>query len=71
MLQIFRGSPALSEFRLNQLAVRFQKANLPVSACYAEYIHFADLSDRLTEEETAKIRPNYYTMVPLLLSMIL
>ncbi|EJS88047.1 hypothetical protein AAUPMB_11455, partial [Pasteurella multocida subsp. multocida str. Anand1_buffalo] len=23
MLQIFRGSPALSEFRLNQLAVRF------------------------------------------------
>ncbi|HDR1844554.1 TPA: phosphoribosylformylglycinamidine synthase [Pasteurella multocida] len=55
MLQIFRGSPALSEFRLNQLAVRFQKANLPVSACYAEYIHFADLSDRLTEEETAKL----------------
>ncbi|SUB34884.1 phosphoribosylformylglycinamidine synthase [Pasteurella multocida] len=26
MLQIFRGSPALSEFRLNQLAVRFQKS---------------------------------------------
>lgn len=29
MLQIFRGSPALSEFRLNQLAVRFQKPIFP------------------------------------------
>lgn len=35
--------------------MRFQKANLPVSACYAEYIHFADLSETLTEDESAKL----------------
>ncbi|MDO5055360.1 MAG: phosphoribosylformylglycinamidine synthase [Pasteurella oralis] len=55
MLQIFRGSPALSEFRLNQLATTFQKSRLPVKSCYAEYLHFANLVETLTEEETAKL----------------
>ncbi|MDU8924688.1 phosphoribosylformylglycinamidine synthase [Pasteurellaceae bacterium LIM206] len=55
MLQIFRGSPALSEFRLTQLAVRFHTARLPVKSCYAEYVHFAELSESLTANETAKL----------------
>ena len=55
MLQIFRGSPALSEFRLAQLSARFQKAGLPVKSCYAEYIHFAELSANLTAEETDEL----------------
>ena len=44
MMEILRGSPALSAFRINKLLARFQAANLPVSAIYAEYIHFADLN---------------------------
>ncbi|AAU38413.1 phosphoribosylformylglycinamidine synthase [[Mannheimia] succiniciproducens] len=55
MFQIFRGSPALSEFRLNQLSARFQKADLPVKSCYAEYLHFADLSAGLSAEETDEL----------------
>ena len=43
MMEILRGSPALSAFRINKLLARFQAANLPVSAIYAEYIHFSDV----------------------------
>ncbi|KGQ69694.1 phosphoribosylformylglycinamidine synthase [Chelonobacter oris] len=55
MMQIFRGSPALSDFRLTQLTARFRRAELPVSECYAEYLHFADLNDGLTAEETGQL----------------
>lgn len=55
MFQIFRGSPALSEFRLSQLAAKFQKANLPVKSCYAEYVHFANLSAALSATETQEL----------------
>jgi hypothetical protein len=44
MMEILRGSPALSAFRINKLLARFQAANLPVSNIYAEYVHFADLN---------------------------
>ena len=55
MFQIFRGSPALSEFRLSQLTAKFQKANLPVKSFYAEYVHFADLSAALSATETQEL----------------
>ncbi|VEB21751.1 phosphoribosylformylglycinamidine synthase [Avibacterium volantium] len=55
MLQIFRGSPALSPFRLNQLAQRFQQAQLPVKSCYAEYVHFAELSEALNALEEQEL----------------
>ncbi|MEE6041763.1 phosphoribosylformylglycinamidine synthase [Avibacterium paragallinarum] len=55
MLQIFRGSPALSPFRLNQLAQRFQQAQLPVKSCYAEYLHFAELSEALNALEEQEL----------------
>ncbi|MDG2952505.1 phosphoribosylformylglycinamidine synthase [Exercitatus varius] len=55
MFQIFRGSPALSEFRLSQLAARFQKADLPVKSCYAEYLHFANLATALDADETKEL----------------
>ncbi|WLI75943.1 phosphoribosylformylglycinamidine synthase [Kosakonia sp. H02] len=56
MMEILRGSPALSAFRINKLLARFQAANLPVSNIYAEYAHFADLNDTLTEEEYARLQ---------------
>jgi phosphoribosylformylglycinamidine synthase len=41
---VLRGAPALSEFRLQKLAVRLhEQLGAPV-AVYAEYVHFVDLS---------------------------
>jgi phosphoribosylformylglycinamidine synthase len=56
MMEILRGSPALSAFRINKLLARFNDANLPVSDIYAEYIHFADLEAPLTAEEHARLQ---------------
>src|SRR5690606_32872588 len=55
MMEILRGSPALSAFRINKLLARFQAANLPVSNIYAEYVHFADLTAPLTADEHARL----------------
>ncbi len=56
MMEILRGSPALSAFRITKLLARFQAAHLPVSNIYAEYVHFADLSAPLSAEEHAKLQ---------------
>ena len=56
MMEILRGSPALSAFRINKLLARFQAARLPVSNIYAEYVHFADVKDRLNEEELTRLQ---------------
>lgn len=70
MMEILRGSPALSAFRINKLLARFQAANLPVSTLYAEYIHFADLSaplsgdDRESLARLLKYGPNLSSHTP-------
>ncbi|MCS2155928.1 phosphoribosylformylglycinamidine synthase [Scandinavium sp. H11S7] len=51
MMEILRGSPALSAFRITKLLARFQAAHLPVSNIYAEYVHFAELNAPLSEQE--------------------
>ncbi|MCZ7834933.1 phosphoribosylformylglycinamidine synthase [Atlantibacter hermannii] len=55
MMEILRGSPALSAFRINKLLARFNDAHLPVSDIYAEYVHFADITAPLTTEEHAQL----------------
>ncbi|MGU3413856.1 phosphoribosylformylglycinamidine synthase [Enterobacteriaceae bacterium C34A] len=55
MMEILRGSPALSAFRITKLLARFQAANLPVSNIYAEYVHFAELNAPLSEEEHTRL----------------
>lgn len=55
MMEILRGSPALSAFRINKLLARFNDAHLPVSDIYAEYVHFADITAPLTAEERAQL----------------
>ena len=55
MMEILRGSPALSAFRINKLLARFQAANLQVHNIYAEYVHFADLNAPLNEDEHAQL----------------
>ncbi|VTN10885.1 Phosphoribosylformylglycinamidine synthase [Raoultella terrigena] len=55
MMEILRGSPALSAFRINKLLARFQAANIPVSTIYAEYVHFADLNAPLGGEDRERL----------------
>ena len=52
-MEILRGSPALSAFRVNQLLSACREASLPVSAIYAEYMHFADVSAPLDAAASA------------------
>lgn len=55
-MEILRGSPALSAFRINKLLSRCQEARLPVSDIYAEYVHFADVSAPLSSDEQTKLQ---------------
>ncbi|MEG1653052.1 MAG: phosphoribosylformylglycinamidine synthase, partial [Hafnia sp.] len=55
-MEIMRGSPALSAFRVTQLLSACQDANLPVNDIYAEYVHFADVSAPLSAEEKATLQ---------------
>ncbi|WP_194150489.1 phosphoribosylformylglycinamidine synthase [Ewingella americana] len=56
MMEILRGSPALSAFRINKLLSRCQDIRLPVSDIYAEYVHFADVSAPLNPDEQTKLQ---------------
>lgn len=56
MMEILRGSPALSAFRITKLLARFQDTHLPVSDIYAEYVHFADVSTPLAADEKARLQ---------------
>ena len=46
-VKTFRGSPALSEFRLTQLQQKCQQYQLPITSVYAEYLHFVEQKHRL------------------------
>lgn len=54
-MEILRGSPALSEFRAAKLLERCRELSLPVTGIYAEFVHFADLTAPLTEDESQKL----------------
>jgi len=54
-MRILRGSPALSEFRVNKLLEFCREQNLPITDIYAEFMHFADLTTDLTGEEVEKV----------------
>ncbi|EMH4084969.1 TPA: phosphoribosylformylglycinamidine synthase [Providencia stuartii] len=55
-MEILRGSPALSAFRIARLLALFAEKQLPVTDIYAEYMHFAELSAPLSESEQGKLR---------------
>ncbi|WP_029189919.1 phosphoribosylformylglycinamidine synthase [Vibrio anguillarum] len=54
-MRILRGSPALSEFRVNKLVELCREQQLPVSGIYAEFMHFADLSADLDAQSLEKL----------------
>ncbi|ACS86548.1 phosphoribosylformylglycinamidine synthase [Musicola paradisiaca Ech703] len=55
MMEILRGSPAFSAFRINKLLARCKEYHLPVSDIYAEYVHFADVSAPLSQDEQSRL----------------
>ncbi|RTR39381.1 phosphoribosylformylglycinamidine synthase [Shewanella canadensis] len=54
-MEIIRGAPALSAFRVQKLMEACDLASLPISGIYAEYIHLVDLSESLDESETQQL----------------
>src|SRR5690606_3147825 len=52
-MHILRGAPVLSDFRRNKLLTRLQQQVPSVSSVYAEFMHFADLTGELTEQDQA------------------
>lgn len=54
-MRILRGSPALSEFRVNKLLELCCELNLPVTGIYAEFTHFADVTSDLDASEIVKL----------------
>ncbi|ENM5874878.1 phosphoribosylformylglycinamidine synthase [Vibrio mimicus] len=54
-MRILRGSPALSEFRVNKLLTACHEQHLPVTGIYAEFMHFADLKAELNPQELEKL----------------
>lgn len=54
-MEILRGSPALSAFRLKQLLVNFQDAGFAVEQLYAEYVYFAQVSETLNNDESKRL----------------
>ncbi|WP_370218651.1 hypothetical protein, partial [Thalassolituus sp.] len=50
MLEL-RGAPALSSFRQNKILNKLQNAVPGVTSVYAEFMHFAELSEDLNDNE--------------------
>lgn len=54
-MRILRGSPALSEFRVQKLLETCREQQLPVTEIYAEFMHFAELNADLADQEVEKL----------------
>jgi phosphoribosylformylglycinamidine synthase len=50
-MEILHGAPALSEFRIKKLLSNFAEKGLKISNIYAEYVHFANVSETLNDSE--------------------
>ena len=55
MLQL-RGAPALSDFRLEKLLQSIRQKNHSIQSIYAEYVHFADLDQALSPDQTEVLK---------------
>lgn len=50
-MEIFKGAPALSAFRISKIMTSCHELSLPVTDVYAEFVHFADLNSPLTDSD--------------------
>jgi phosphoribosylformylglycinamidine synthase len=54
-MEIIRGAPALSAFRVQQLMKACDAAAIPVRHIYAEFMHFAHLTNALNDTQTLQL----------------
>ncbi|WP_394172544.1 phosphoribosylformylglycinamidine synthase [Thalassotalea litorea] len=54
-MEILRGAPALSDFRIKKLLAQCAQLNLPVTDIYAEFMHFSHNRAALTKDEFSKL----------------
>ena len=54
-MEIRRGAPALSSFRVQKILDQSVTAGLPIENVYAEFMHFVDLSGSLTDAESDQL----------------
>ncbi|WP_371373907.1 phosphoribosylformylglycinamidine synthase [Thalassotalea aquiviva] len=55
-MEILRGAPALSDFRISKLLNECEQLSLPVTGIYAEFMHFAELTSALSEDDLSKLK---------------
>lgn len=55
-MEILRGSPALSAFRITKLIAACHEKNIPIESIYTEYVHFIDLNAPLSTDERVTLR---------------
>ncbi|MCF2949982.1 phosphoribosylformylglycinamidine synthase [Paraglaciecola aquimarina] len=49
---VLRGTPALSDFRVEKCLSQFAENDLPVTGIYAEYVHFAEVKSPLSDQQS-------------------
>ena len=54
-MEIIRGAPALSAFRVRKLLQACSTSGLPVKDIYAEYIHLVDVPESLTDDARTQL----------------
>ncbi len=52
LMKTLRGAPALSDFRVSKLLNQCSELQLPVTDIYAEFTHFAHITEALNAEES-------------------
>lgn len=53
---IFRGAPALSEFRTQKLFASLKSIEPAILGVYAEFVHFAEIDGQLSDAETETLK---------------
>ena len=53
---IFRGAPALSEFRTQKLFASLKSIEPAILGVYAEFVHFAEIDSQLSDTETETLK---------------
>ena len=54
-MHYFRGSPALSTFRVEKLLTQLQYQLASITAVHTEFVHFADIEGELTPDQQATL----------------
>ena len=69
-MEILRGAPALSEFRVHKLLQSCAQRGVEIADVYAEYVHFAELSSPLSVKGSLR-QPDAHSLVALLMESAL